>query len=402
MKPLIFCLLLIIFHTSILKSQECDSLKLINQSSGITRYQGDTASFSISVTGTSPSYQWQENGVNIINNDIYSSADSSKLLITDVTGLDGRIYSCIITNECSILESKPVMLKVEEIITLSLPSETACSGDTLIFPLNVTNFNNVGSLGIKISFDNINLIYLGIRNQQAVLNGLLSNVIAGNVLGLAWTTTQEPVTLGDNKLLDIVFIVNGGISDLTFLPQCEIMNIKTFKPYKLNLINSSVNGSGYTAVAGSVLYDNKSLSPLVNVKVFLYNSGKMKVDSVLTGIDGNYRFSNLSCGNYFVKVQSSEPIGGISPVDAFLVNKSFMDLYALEEGLRSKAADVNNSKSVNPVDALLINKRYIQALNSFTAGDWLFAEDSAYFSDTELIINFRSICYGDVDGSYIP
>ena len=43
-------------------------------------------------------YQWQEDGVNISNGGIYAGADTSTLTLSDVTGLDGKVYRLLIAH----------------------------------------------------------------------------------------------------------------------------------------------------------------------------------------------------------------------------------------------------------------------------------------------------------------
>ena len=43
-------------------------------------------------------YQWQEDGVNISNGGIYAGADTSTLTLSDVTGLDGKVYRLLISH----------------------------------------------------------------------------------------------------------------------------------------------------------------------------------------------------------------------------------------------------------------------------------------------------------------
>lgn len=47
-------------------------------------------------------YQWQEDGVNISNGGIYAGATSSALTISDVTGLDGKVYRLLIIHQDNV------------------------------------------------------------------------------------------------------------------------------------------------------------------------------------------------------------------------------------------------------------------------------------------------------------
>jgi hypothetical protein len=287
-------------------------------------------------------------------------------------------------------------------LTLSLPSITACSGDTISVPLYVENFYNVGSIGLKISFNKNHLIFFGIKNINSAFTDLMSNVV-GNTLIIAWSATNNPVNIGNDKLFEIDFFISKpGLYDLTFLPQCEIMNIKTLKPFKLVLNDASVTGYENINITGKVTYNNYSLTPLSDINVFIYNSRNVKIDSAKTDINGVYEFRNVVCGKYVIKAESDMQAAGITPLDALLANKIFLQLYAIKDIIKYKAADVNASNNINPLDAFLINKKYTELLDSFSAGNWYFEETVVQVQGAEVNVDIKGICIGDVDASYTP
>jgi hypothetical protein len=64
-------------------------------------------------------------------------------------------------------------------------------------------------------------------------------------------------------------------------------------------------------------------------------------------------------------------------------------------------ADVNIDKKINPVDALLVNRRFVKAISSFKAGDWIFQTFEVIIADeNDVFQNIKGICFGDVNGSF--
>jgi len=94
--------------------------------------------------------------------------------------------------------------------------------------------------------------------------------------------------------------------------------------------------------------------------------------------------------------------GGGTPVDALNINRYYLNMVTFKDNLRKIAADLNSDNKINPLDALLVNRRYIKGINSFKPGDWVFIPEIIVVDGSSVSKNFKTICYGDVDGSYKP
>jgi hypothetical protein len=70
-------------------------------------------------------------------------------------------------------------------------------------------------------------------------------------------------------------------------------------------------------------------------------------------------------------------------------------------GLPLTCADVNATLSVTALDALLVKLRTIGLVTSYAAGDWKF-EDPMVTVSGPTSADFKGLCVGDVNGSYIP
>jgi hypothetical protein len=90
-------------------------------------YQGDTVSFSASVSGTSPfSYQWRTNGVPITGN---PSALTNKLVLTNIQPGNSAAYTLVVTNQGGSATSSVVQLSV-------IPYVPATNGTVLQLEFN--------------------------------------------------------------------------------------------------------------------------------------------------------------------------------------------------------------------------------------------------------------------------
>ena len=153
-------------------------------------------------------------------------------------------------------------------------------------------------------------------------------------------------------------------------------------------------------ITGSVVYDNTDNTPLNDVKVYLLQGG-LKIDSVLTDADGSFSFLNYLNGNYLLDAVTAKAWDGGNATDALLIQNHFVGNSTLTEP-RLTAADVNVSLAVNSTDALLIKRRFANLITGFPAGDWYFNPDPVLISGNDVVVNFKGICFGDVNASYTP
>ncbi len=98
------------FKASTIKTctaDNCPTPSITQEPTNLSKCDGSSASFSITATSTATlSYQWQINNgagtpTNITNTGVYSGATSSTLSISDVKGLNGTKYQCLVTETSS-------------------------------------------------------------------------------------------------------------------------------------------------------------------------------------------------------------------------------------------------------------------------------------------------------------
>lgn len=93
-------------------------------------YQGDTVSFSASISGTSPfSFEWESNGVPILGN---PTALTNELVLTNVQPGESGNYTLVVTNQGGSATSSVVQLSV-------IPYVPATSGTALQVEFNPVN-----------------------------------------------------------------------------------------------------------------------------------------------------------------------------------------------------------------------------------------------------------------------
>ncbi len=157
-------------------------------------------------------------------------------------------------------------------------------------------------------------------------------------------------------------------------------------------------------ISGVLEYNDTMMvsTPLCGVNIQLKDQNKSIITSTLTDSSGYYEFNDLYNGTYFLEEQINIPWGGVNTLDALRVVFHFIGTTPLV-GFNLESADVNADGVVNTMDALNIQQRFVGMITSFPAGDWLFERDTLVVGgNSHCIHNYRGLCIGDVDGSYIP
>jgi len=159
--------------------------------------------------------------------------------------------------------------------------------------------------------------------------------------------------------------------------------------------------AGQSVVNGHVVYGNPASTPLVNIPVFIKDTDGNIVAQCFTDANGDYRFQPFPNGQYTLSASSEQAVGGINSTDALRILRHFVQLQTIG-GIWLKAGDVDATHYVNSVDALSIQMYFIGAISYFIAGDWIFEEKSLLFDGGIFNKNLTGLCYGDVNGSFIP
>ncbi|WP_299251930.1 immunoglobulin domain-containing protein [uncultured Cytophaga sp.] len=102
---------------------------------------GGAASFSVMATGTSLTYQWQKNNVDLVNGGTISGAKTASLSISSVVAGDATNYKCIITSSCGNVTTTAVVLTLTNapaISTQPTATQTICAGQNASFSVIAT------------------------------------------------------------------------------------------------------------------------------------------------------------------------------------------------------------------------------------------------------------------------
>ncbi|MFC2136825.1 immunoglobulin domain-containing protein [Bacteroidota bacterium] len=119
-----------------------ENITITLQPNADTICEGGNAIFNVSATGSISTYQWQRNGVDIVDGGIYSGATTTTLNIIGANLADAGNYRCVITG-CGSVASLSANLTIDEtiIITNQPVSDTVCDGDNISFTVIASGSN---------------------------------------------------------------------------------------------------------------------------------------------------------------------------------------------------------------------------------------------------------------------
>lgn len=131
---------------------------------------GNAAHFTVTVdgAGTETTYQWQKNGVNLVNSTSISGATSATLTINPVAAADAGMYRCIVTNPAAAAISNAAYLNT---VVLSITGASTCVGTTTLL--------EVGTQGVDLKY-------------QWYYNGHNNSNVGGYPISGATSSTYSP------------------------------------------------------------------------------------------------------------------------------------------------------------------------------------------------------------------
>ncbi len=127
--------------TLILPTAACIPVSITSQPANVAACSGNTATFSVTVAGTVPAYQWQLSIDGVSYNNIPGATNASLVLSNTLVTMNGYKYRVIVNNGCpSTIASTPATLTINSGIAIANQpqSATVCAGSNVIFNVTAT------------------------------------------------------------------------------------------------------------------------------------------------------------------------------------------------------------------------------------------------------------------------
>ena len=160
-------------------------------------------------------------------------------------------------------------------------------------------------------------------------------------------------------------------------------------------------------ISGNVSYcANPVPGPVPNVTLNLTGSA---AGSTLSDGSGNYQFSSLPSGGYYVvtptKSARTPGSAGIDTVDVIAAQRHFLNLGTPLSGCRLAAADVNGDTVINTVDVIAIQRFFLGLTTGIAnTGKYRFIPMNRTYPgivSNQTAQNYNTLIFGDVASSYV-
>lgn len=277
---------------------------------------GDTAVFSVQASHVA-GYQWQRliNGVwtNLINDAVYSGAQSAVLRVIASPVLSGAAYRVRLTGNCQGgLNSNSVILTVAAsnlTVGASVGSFSGCLGQTISVPIMVTNFIDVAAFSLSLGYDTAVLQYTGFTANAAIQNGAIVNSV-GNQIRASWFNIN-PATIGNGSLITLQFTARVlGQSQLVWNQTQQGAN--EFADFNGTVLLSTYS-NGSVNVAGTAATITQQPSPVT------ITEGSSSSFTVAANNASTFQWQELANGNW-VNLSNQTPYSGVTTATLNIAN----------------------------------------------------------------------------------
>lgn len=223
---------------------------------------GASASFSVTATGSSLSYQWRKGGVDI------SGANAASYTINNVTNGDAGNYDVLVTGSCGNATSNtaPLTVNAATAISTNPANQTVCTGSNVTFTAAATGTGTITyqwrKAGVNIPGANTASYTInGITNADAANYDVVATGTCGSATSPAATLTvnaasaitAQPANQASCIGGTVTFIVSATGTNVTYQWQKAGVDITgaTAASYTINSVVAGDAGTYNVVIVGS-------------------------------------------------------------------------------------------------------------------------------------------------------
>lgn len=261
--------------------------------------------------GVNPTYQWK------VNNNNSGSNSSTFSYVPN----NQDVVKCLMTSDLSCVSNNPatsnsLTFTVTQASAMNLGSAVVSAANTDVFiPINVSDMNNMGSMDIKVTYDNTVMTFVELANLSTEAAGTISNITTSgttSTVNLSWLNNGSAgINFVNGKFLDLKFNYLGGSAGINFNQAlCELADWggnlisvsytnTTISQFVINTFNVSGSGSYCSGSSGvTVTLNGSQLGVNYQIKKGGVNDG-----STIPGTGSALSWTNKTAGTYTIEAR---------------------------------------------------------------------------------------------------
>ncbi len=216
------------------------------------------------------------------------------------------------------------------------------------------------------------------------------------------TSNTFATTLVDAVLTDTTKLVMGLDYSTPYFWRVQASNSTLTSEWSsLRMFATELAPPSYT-VSGTLNYANASNKIMNHCIIIFKDANSVEQGRDTTDSNGNYSVSGLTDGNYKITITTVKPAGGYNSIDIYLIRQKLAGLISFSS-IQQKAADINNNSSLSSLDVLPLRQKIANLVcPNWLIPNYVYYPNSCTISGADVTLNIRSLCGGDVNGSFIP
>ena len=301
-------------------------LQIIEQPQTQLAFAGDTVTFKVATFGSLPvSYQWRQNGTNLVDGANLVGANARVLMLTNVDVPDAALYSIVVSNAYGSVTSAVARLEVifsPPYIVSGPYDQTVLVGATATFSVEAAGD---GPLSFQWQANGTNLVEGGTVSGSATATLALASVTAANTGTYSVIVSNALDVLSSPSAVLTVLPVNPPGTSLTSLRSFS-GGTTPFNPHAGviqgtdgNLYGTTLNGGSGVYGTAFRLYPSGSYYYYYVLHAFTNGvDGATPLAGLIQASDGNlYGASLHGVGASFGTLFRMNSIGALTPLHGF-------------------------------------------------------------------------------------
>jgi hypothetical protein len=230
--------------------------------------------------------------------------------------------------------------------------------------------------------------------ENTFMSGMTTNFAVPS--GQTWSVTDETNWYQDPTRHNNTFVNNSEIQ----LIDAFNLNAPNFLPVSTSPVWGASRWS--RTVSGLVTYDNAASTPMNGTTVNLKTQGGAVVETATANAAGNFSIYAID-GVYVLEASSTKASGGLNLQDVINTRKKISNLMTFTP-LQTKAADVNQSNTVNVQDPIVMRQKIaaIPNLATWKIANFVFETPTVNISGSNVVQNIKALAGGDVNNNFTP